>query len=171
MCSSHLGEWDGVVIELKMNGESQRRLLTYYWRNLGSTILTSAVCLLMWYTEKKMSLMLSVCTLTSCIKKGHNLNLITRTHPINPHVGAIYITSGMCSSKVSVSWKMKNGQRTLSDWRRPKRHATKCKLWSHIRTWVKEKFATRIYWGNWWNLNMITMLENSIASMLSFVIL
>lgn len=104
MCSLSLGEWDGVVIELNMNGRRQGRLLTYQWRNLVSSILTGAVCLLTWYTEKKMSLVLSLCTLTSCKKKkgGHHLNLITRTCPINPNVGTIYVASGMWSSKVSV---------------------------------------------------------------------
>lgn len=35
-------------------------------------------------------------------KGGHHLNLITRTHPIDPNVGTIYAATGMWSSKVLV---------------------------------------------------------------------
>lgn len=70
-----------------------------------------------------------------------------------------------------ISWKIKNGQETGLDYTGLERHAAKCNLWSCSKTWIKEIFAIKIYWGNWWNLNMVSILENSIASMLHFVIL
>ena len=99
--------------------------------------------------------------------KMHDLSVIMRKHYSNPNWGVIYKITDLYSSKMSGPKKTKAEEifQIKEDWRDM---ATKCNVWTWIRSQTREKNS---YKDNWQNLNLDCDLGDSILSMLNFPIL